>query len=139
MTKTENLKVNRVGKAKMKKTRSGGRSVNLGSLNPTGIPPKGTTKTRKVTSTSGHYGSKRDGRRPIDPKSMERRRRRKEKEKQRKLKSMAIAQTLPSSKMNDKQVQKMLVFTANKIDEIVQNNEDWTEKPNKPSTRLLYC
>ena len=142
MTKNENLKVHRVGKAKMKKTKSGGRSVNLGSLQPAGIPPKGTTKKRKVASSTGSRkkdGSK--GRRTSrsaksDAKAMERRRKRKEKEKNKKLKSMAIAQTLPSSKMNDKNVQKMLAFTADKIDEIVQNDEDWTEQPNKPTIRI---
>merc|ERR1712228_811217 len=91
----ENFRVNGgVGKAQMKSTKSGGTSVNLGSLSPNGMPPKGIQQQQKrKRPVSKHY---RNGSNSSDSQ----RKRRKKRQKQ--LKSLATTQTMSSSKMNDK-------------------------------------
>jgi len=136
LSKTEGLRVNRVGKAQMTRTKSGGRSVNLGSLNPTGIPPKGTDRKRRVSIKSRTSG----GGHKDDASKKHRKRKTRDAHRDKKdgqLKSMAITQTLPSSKMNDKNVQRMLAINAEYIDKVVQNEADWmNQKAAKPTIKI---
>merc|ERR1712039_871070 len=50
----ENFRVNRVGKATMKSTKTGGTSVNLGSLDPSGSPPKELKQRKRRRSIKHH-------------------------------------------------------------------------------------
>ena len=112
LSKTENFRVNRVGKAQMISTKSGGTSVNLGSLIPNGAPPKGLNQNYKRRGIVKSH--------PVTKHSLDSQRKRKKK-RDKKLKSLATTQTMSTSKMNDKKVQKMIAINADFIDKVVQN------------------
>eukprot|EP01083_Nonionella_stella_P171578 586339_1 len=129
LSKKENLRLNRVGKAKIRSTRSGGSSVNIGSLNPNGIAPKGTNRKKRVVKSAG----KSLPRRHMNEDALNRR----QKLRDQKLKTLSITQTLPSSRINDKNVQKMLEINAEYIDKVMQNEaQKQDKKRRKPTIRL---
>ena len=113
LSRGENFKLKGVGKARVQSTKSGGTRVHLSSLDLQALTPTNSNANANGKGNATKTTRKRTGNDSL--------RKKREKQEQR-LKTLSMTQTMPSSNINDKNVQKMLQINADYIDSVIQRD-----------------